>query len=112
MEEILELKGEMDWTIRLRGLCAWAFLPDSIYNTTSWGCAELLECTTTTPHIGMSMKVPHEFVWRMGIGRKLELVGRGDVDEVVVTLTSAPVNQTGESVGFLLSHAAIVYSKL
>lgn len=53
-EEILELKGKLDWTIEMRSWCAWAFLPDADYATTSWGCAELLECTSTTPHISMS----------------------------------------------------------
>lgn len=106
-EEILELKGEMDWMIRVVGMCAWAFLPKNDFKTTSWGCLELLECVTTTPHIGMSTKVPREFVWQMGIRRKLELMGRGDVKEVVVTITGA-ANQTG----FLLTDAQIVYSKL
>jgi hypothetical protein len=54
---------------------AFAYLPDATMDT--WlGCGEYLGYTENFPHLEISQKLRSEFVWRLGIWRQLELMGR------------------------------------
>ncbi|KAG0554411.1 hypothetical protein KC19_12G089700 [Ceratodon purpureus] len=110
-EEMLELKAKLDFhTQHMQNI--FAFLPNSTYQNTSIGCMEFIGCMFSIPHVGMSPDLKPEFTFRIGIRRKLELMGRAHLKDIVITLAgekSAPPIP-GES-GFELTSAKIIYSK-
>lgn len=110
-EEILELKVQLNSREEhLQSI--FLFLPNATYDNTSIGCKEFLGNLFSFPHAGQSPELKPEMTYRVGIRRKLELMQRTDVDELVLTmvgeLTSA--NVVGEA-GFNLTGARVVYSK-
>lgn len=111
-EELLELKGKLDWHQRhLQNI--FVFLPNSTYETTSIGCLEFIGNMFSFPHPGMSPDLQPELTFRFGIRRKLEVMGRANLTEIVITMVgenAAPPFIAGEA-GFNLTSAKIVYSK-
>ena len=105
-EELLEVRANVDYT-QLFLITAFAYLPDATMDT--WlGCGEYLGYTGNFPHVGISQKLRPEFVWRLGIRRQLELMGREHEEYIVVTLTGPVVN---ESTNVTFTGASVVYSK-
>ena len=103
-EETLELRYDADPTSTYQ-ITAFAFYPQAQMNS-SWGCGEFLAIMEDNPHVGISKKVRPEVVWRMGIRRQLELMGRAHEEYLVVTLVGNPVNVQE----ILITNASVVYS--
>jgi hypothetical protein len=104
-EELLEVRANVDYT-QLFLITAFAYLPDATMDT--WlGCGEYLGDTGNFPHVGISQKLRPEFVWRLGIRRQLELMGREHEEYIVVTLTGPVVNESNVT----FTGASVVYSK-
>jgi polyphenol oxidase len=110
-EEMLELKAKFDWHKQhLQNI--FAFLPNSTYETTSIGCAEFIGNMFSFPHVGMSPELAPEMTFRIGIRRKLELMGRAHLKELVITLVGElPAGRVPGEAGFELTGARIIYSK-
>lgn len=112
-EEMLEIKGNFNWSSN-HALNAFAYYPDANYERTSVGCFEYIGNLLSFPHTGMSPGIKPVIRFRMGIQRKLELMSRAHLKEVVITLVGeAPVastDDTGET-GFNLTSLTIIYSK-
>ena len=113
-EEMLELKvANFTWhkqhTINL-----FAYLPVAQYENTSIGCHEYLGTLQNFPHPGASPDMNYEMVYRVGIRRKLENMGRAHLKQLVITLVGqsyASPTSPGES-GMNITSAKVIYSKL
>lgn len=112
-EEMLELKmANFTWH-KQHTLDLFAYLPTSNFENTSIGCHEYLGTLQNFPHPGASPNMTYEMVFRIGIRRKLELMGRAHLKQLVVTLVGqsyASPTSPGES-GMNITSAKVMYSK-
>jgi len=111
-EEMLELKATFDWRAQ-HSQNIFLFLPNSTYADTSIGCKEFLGNLFSFPHVGQSPNLKPEMTFRIGIRRKLELMQRANLEELVLTMVGEiPAGRVPGEAGFELTGARIVYSKL
>lgn len=111
-EEMLELKARFNWhEEHLQNI--FLFLPNSTYDFTSIGCKEFLGNLFSFPHVGQSPELKPEMTFRIGIRKKLELMQRANLEELVVTMVGEiPQGLIPGEAGFELTGARIVYSKI
>lgn len=114
-EELLQIKANFPWNSS-HLINVFAFLPDANYETSSIGCLEYIGNLLSFPHVGQAPAVPPVVNFKMGIRRKLELMGRAHLKEIVITLVgektipSAPPGAQGET-GITLTSLKIIHSK-
>lgn len=111
-EEMLELRIRNFTWHRQHTIDLFAYLSNATYETTSVGCLEYIGTLQSFPHPGMSPNMTSEMVYRAGIRRKLELMGRTHLSHVVVTLVGQSYvgpTSPGES-GLNITSAKIIYA--
>lgn len=110
-EEMLELTAKFDWhTQHLQNILA--YMPNATFAGTSVGCKEFLGNLFSFPHVGQSPLLAPKMTFRIGIRKKLELMGRQHLKWVVITLVGdIPAPPVPGEAGFELTGARIVYSK-
>ena len=105
-EEMLEVRAKVDY-MELFSITAYAFHP-AAWMGESLGCGEFLGTTANFPHVGTSPKLQEAgLVWRMGIRRQLEVMGRAEFEYIVVTLAGSEANQHN----ITFTDASVIYSK-
>ena len=113
-EEMLELRvANFTWHMQhTLNLFAYLDLANASYASTSIGCVEYIGTLQSFPHPGISPNMTSEMVFRIGIRRKLELMGRANLNQFVVTMVGqyyVGPTSPGES-GINITSAKIIYS--